>query len=165
MIAIGARLPSIALTSTRGELVDFSARSGAAVVFVYPYTGRPGVADPPGWDDIPGAHGSTPEAQGFRDHYAEFQQAGYEVFGVSGQSAAWQAEALSRLALPFRLLSDERFAFADALGLPRFTAGIDDFLTRLTLILRDGAVVNIVHPVLDPAGHARSLIEQLTGST
>lgn len=165
MIAIGGRLPSIELASTRGGFVDLSGLSGSSVVFAYPYTGRPGVADPPGWDEIPGAHGSTPQAQGFRDHYAAFQRSGYEVFGLSGQSTAWQAEAVSRLALPFQLLSDEGFAFADASGLPRFTAGTSDFLTRVTLIVRDGSVVNVVHPASDPAGHARSLLENLAGST
>lgn len=165
MIVAGARLPSIPLLSTRGGTIDLSAHSGAAVVFVYPYTGQPGVADPPGWDDIPGAHGSTPQAQGFRDHYQAFRRAGYDVFGLSGQTPEWQQEAASRLALPFALLSDERLALADAAGLPRFKAGTREFLARLTLIIRDGIVQGIVHPVLNPAGHASSLIGCLDRST
>lgn len=33
---------------------------GPVLVFVYPRTGQPGVANPPGWDAIPGARGCTP---------------------------------------------------------------------------------------------------------
>ena len=63
----GLALPNVALPSTLGGTLNLSAQSGTAVIYFYPWTGRPGLADPPGWDDIPGAHGSTPEAEGFRD--------------------------------------------------------------------------------------------------
>ena len=161
VIAPGVRLPSIALASTRGGMVDLSQLAGRSVVFVYPYTGRPGVPDPPGWDDIPGAHGSTPQAQGFGDQYGAFQAAGVEVYGLSGQASAWQQEATRRLGLPYALLSDEGLNFAGALGLPRFAAGERLFLTRLTLLIADGNVTAIFHPVLDPAGHARAVLERI----
>ena len=64
----------------RGDGQSEHAR-GRRVVYVYPWTGRPGVADPPGWDDIAGAHGSTPETEGFRDHYLRFRAQRIEVFG------------------------------------------------------------------------------------
>lgn len=45
-----------------GEMADLRALSfeGPVLVFVYPRTGQPGVANPPGWDAIPGARGCTP---------------------------------------------------------------------------------------------------------
>jgi len=161
MIATGTRLPAIALASTRGGAVDLSKLGGRAVVFVYPYTGRPGVPDPPGWDDIPGAHGSTPQAQGFRDLAAEFRQGGWDVFGLSGQSTAWQGEASARLGLPFALLSDEGFGFADAMGLARFWAGDRQFLARVTLLIQNGILADTFQPALDPAGHARALLDHI----
>ena len=69
----GAHLPGITLPSTLGGEVNLSTRPGAAIVYVYPWTGRPGLPDPPGWDDVAGAHGSTPETVSFRDRYASFQ--------------------------------------------------------------------------------------------
>ena len=42
------------------------------LMIVYPWTGRPGHPNPPDWDVIPGAHGSTPELEGFRDRAAAF---------------------------------------------------------------------------------------------
>ena len=57
--------PTSHSTQRRGEPVNLARRPGRAIVFVYPWTGRAGVANPPDWDDIPGAHGSTPETEGF----------------------------------------------------------------------------------------------------
>src|SRR5437867_10131308 len=70
-------------------------------------TGRPGTDLPDGWDSIPGARGCTPEACAFRDHHADLAAAGADVYGLSTQSTADQAEAAERLHLPFPLLSDE----------------------------------------------------------
>ena len=60
-IIAGTRLPDVALVATHGAPVNLARFQERAVVFVYPYTGTPGQPNPPGWDDIPGAHGSTPE--------------------------------------------------------------------------------------------------------
>ncbi len=157
----GASLPSIALAATKGGAVDLSTIEGAIVVYVYPYTGRPGVPDPPGWDDIPGAHGSTPETEGFRDLAPDYARAGVSIFGLSTQSTDWQSEMTRRLRVPFPILSDADFAFADALGLPRFQTEGVTYLERLTIIARDGLVERVFHPVPDPAGHAAGVLAAL----
>ncbi len=157
----GLDLPDIALASSRGDAVNLSTRKGAVVVFVYPWTGRPGVADPPGWDDIPGAHGSTPETEGFRDHYLRFRAQRIEVFGLSSQSGEHHAELISRLAVPFPLLSDENFAFKQAMALPTFEAGGTQYLKRLTLFVRDGRIAHAFYPIERPATHAREVIDWL----
>ena len=97
----GTRLPDVALPATRGANVNLARYQERAIVFVYPMTGTPGVANPPDWDVIPGAHGSTPEAEGFRDAYAEFELLGYEVFGLSGQSS--EISTLLRFGRAFRI--------------------------------------------------------------
>lgn len=157
----GLVLPDIALPSSRGGTVNLSARRGASVVYVYPWTGRPGFVDPPGWDDIPGAHGSTPETEGFRDYYLKFRAQRIEVFGVSGQSSEHHRELAARLAVPFALLSDERFRLRDALNLPTFTAGGAPYLKRLTLLIRDGRISHTFYPVERPASHAREVLDWL----
>lgn len=157
----GLRLPLVSLRATVGGDVDLWARPGPSVLFVYPWTGRPGYPNPPNWDAIPGAHGSTPEAEGFRDLHSEFDGRGVSIFGLSGQSAEEQAEFASRVRLPFALLSDAGFTFANALDLPRFETGGVTYLKRLTLILRDGAVEGIFHPVPDPASHPDEVLAAL----
>jgi peroxiredoxin len=166
---IGAALPSLVLPSTVGGTVELSGLgcegTGGAIVFLYPWSGRPGIANPPDWDNIPGAHGSTPEAEGFRDQYASFVGAGFQVYGLSGQSSGWQRELSDRLGLPFALLSDEPLALAQALRLPTFSTGGVTYLTRLTLVVRAGRIDDVVFPISDPGGHAGALIERLTAGS
>ena len=159
-LVAGLALPDVALQSTQGGKVSPS-WADRCVVYVYPWTGRPGFPNPPDWDDIPGAHGSTPEAEGFRDRYAVFEAAGFDVVGISGQTSEEQAEFAGRLGLPFALLSDAGFAFADALRLPRFETGGVVYLKRLTLIVRNGVIAETIYPVVRPGEHAGEVLARL----
>lgn len=154
----GLAVPDVALVSTRGADVNLCRHPGRAVVFVYPWAGRPGVANPPGWDQIPGAHGSTPEAEGFRDLHAQFVARGIDVFGLSAQSALEQREFAGRLQLPFPLLCDEDLRFAGVLGLPRFETGGTAYLARLTFVTSEGRLETVVYPVHPPNTHAADVL-------
>ena len=66
-LTVDTDIPDIPLPSTQGGETSLAEVPGLSIVFAYPWTGRPGLENPPNWDDIPGAHGSTPEAEGFRD--------------------------------------------------------------------------------------------------
>ncbi len=112
-------------------------------------------------DLIPGAHGSTPEAEGFRDAHTEFELLGYEIFGLSGQSSECQHAFAARAGISYLLLSDEKLAFADALKLPRFETGGVTYLKRLTMIVRNGIIYRVIYPVYSPGTHARELLESL----
>jgi peroxiredoxin len=160
-LVAGVVLPDVGLASTQGGAVNLRTRGGRCVVYVYPWTGRPGLADPPGWDDIVGAHGSTPETAGFRDLHGEFAALDVSVFGISTQSTEHQRELATRLGVPFALLSDAAFEFQRALGLPTFAAGRDRYLTRLTLVVQDGCIVRVFYPVHPPETHAREVLDWL----
>ncbi len=160
-LARGAPLPHIALPSSLGGDVNLATHPDAAIVYIYPWTGRPGLPDPPGWDDIAGAHGSTPETAGFRDRYARFRALGVEVFGLSAQDTAHQRELSSRLGVPFAILSDEKFELQKALRLPTFPAGGTPYLKRLTLYVRDGRIGHVFYPVHPPEMHAAEVLDWL----
>ena len=132
-----------------------------AIIYVYPWTGRPGLADPQGWDEIAGAHGSTPETAGFRDRYARFLELGVEVFGLSTQDTEHQLELSVRLGLPFPLLSDAAFRMQKALRLPTFEAGGAPYLRRLTLYVCDGRIGHLFYPVHPPEAHAVEVLDWL----
>jgi peroxiredoxin len=161
----GAEVPSVPLVATAGGTVDLAGRSraGTVVVFAYPRTGRPGVDTPTGWDDIPGARGCTPEACSFRDLSAEFAAAGAEVFGLSTQDPAYQAEAAERLGLPYSLLSDADLALASTLRLPTFEVEGSTLLRRLTMVLRNGRVERVLYPVFPPDRAAADALAALAG--
>jgi peroxiredoxin len=153
----GHRMPNLDLPTTSGGTVNLARLRGLAVVYCYTWTGRPGVANPQGWDDIPGAHGSTPEAEGFRDLHAGFMQVQTAVYGLSTQPTNYQRELVQRLALPFDLVSDEHFAVQRALALPTFATGGVTYLKRLTLAINDGRIERVYYPVSLPGAHAREV--------
>jgi peroxiredoxin len=158
----GVVMPSVTLPATSGAAVDL-ARVGRprAIVYVYPMTGTPGVPLMEGWDQIPGARGCTPETIGFREHYQELTGLGAEVFGLSSQDPAEQAEAAGRLELPFPLLSDSGLALADQLRLPTFPAGGVVRYKRLTLVLNQGRIEHAFYPVFPPDRHAAEVLAWL----
>jgi peroxiredoxin len=157
----GLKLPAVLLLATDGSDVLLAAMPGRSMVVVYPWTGQPGQPNPPGWDDIPGAHGSTPELEGFRDLYAALTARGVTIFGLSGQTSDYQREMAARLRLPFLILSDAEGLLAAALRLPSFTTGGETYLQRLTLVAEDGVIESVVYPVSDPAGHAAEMLKRL----
>jgi peroxiredoxin len=81
----GAELPSLSLPIAGGGQFDLrgGAATGTLVAFVYPRTGTPGVPLPPGWDDIPGARGCTPQSCAFRDRHGELSRLSATVVGIS----------------------------------------------------------------------------------
>ena len=156
-------MPALSLPATDGRQVALDALgSGRTVVYIYPMTGRPGVALPEGWDDIPGARGCTPESCGFRNLDAELRAAGaVQVFGLSSQPTGYQAEAVDRLHLPFAMLSDERLALADALGLPTFTVDGMRLYRRLTMTITGGTIEHVFYPIFPPDQHAQEVLDWL----
>jgi peroxiredoxin len=159
---VGAQLPDIALQASDGSWINLSKLPGHTVVFCYPFTGRPGHPNPPDWDNIPGAHGSTPQALAYSATYATFKMHQIKVFGLSFQTVEWQQDFATRNALPFLMLSDVNQAFSKALGLDTFQAGDQRFLTRRTLVITSGLIQNDIYPVLNPANNAQDVLSLFT---
>jgi peroxiredoxin/DNA-binding transcriptional MerR regulator len=159
----GVRLPALVLAATDGRRPRLDRLGpGRTVLFVYPLTGRPGVDQPEGWDTIPGARGCTAEACDFRDRHAELREAGADrVYGLSAQSRGYQREVVHRLRLPYPMLADPRLALAGELGLPTFEAGGMTLYRRLTLVVADGVIEHVFHPIGAPASHASEVLQWL----
>ena len=85
----GLALPDLELDSSQGRVSvrDFD------VIYLYPRTSRPGVPLPPGWDEMPGARGCTPQSCAFRDLYPDL---GVPVAGLSAQTLEDQLEFAER---------------------------------------------------------------------
>jgi peroxiredoxin len=161
----GLKLPALVLPATDGTVVDLSQFSGRTVVYVYPRTGRPGVALPEGWDAIPGARGCTPQSCGFRDHFAELGRLGVaRMFGLSTQDSDYQREAVERLHLPFSILSDHELRFTRTLRLPTFAVAGMTLLKRMTLVIDDGVIAKVFYPVFPPDKSADDVVAWLRAS-
>jgi peroxiredoxin len=158
----GIRLPALGLPATDGTHVDLGSLEGLTVVYVYPMTGRPGSALPPGWDEIPGARGCTPQSCAFRDHHAELLDAGAaRVFGLSTQNTDYQREAAERLHLPFPLLSDAALRLTTPLRLPVMLVAGSTLLKRMALIIENGVIMRVFYPVFPPDRNATDVLHWL----
>jgi peroxiredoxin len=159
-------MPRITLPTTDGDTMRVDAAPDGysrLVLYAYPRTGVPGVALPPGWNEIPGARGCTPESCGFRDHAAELGRLGAAVAGLSTQDTDYQREAAQRLHLPFPLVSDAEYELTNALRLPTFETSGMTLLRRLTLVVRDGVIERVFYPVFPPDTHAEEVLATLRG--
>src|SRR5215470_5100639 len=162
---VGMRLPSLALQATDGTQVDLAKLGGRTVVYVYPRTGRPGVALPEGWDAIPGARGCTPQSCSFRDHFSELKALGVaNLFGLSTQDSDYQREAVDRLHLPFAILSDAGLQLARALSLPTFEVAGVTLLKRMVLVIDDGVIAKAFYPIFPPDESAAVVVGWLRAS-
>jgi peroxiredoxin len=158
----GADLPSLSLPSTSGGEVDLAeAAKGTLVLYCYPRTGRPGEPLPPGWDEIPGARGCTPQSCAFRDHFAELQALGGAVLGLSAQPLEDQVEFADRVHLPYTVLSDPALRLADALRLPTFEVAGMRLYRRLTLVASERRIVKVFYPVFPPDRNASEVLSWL----
>src|SRR5262245_38654423 len=158
----GMAIPDLALPSTANRTVNLSRIAAPRIViYAYPMTGQPGKALPKDWDSIPGARGCTPETCGFRDHHKDLAKLHAEVFGISTQDTPYQQEMVTRLEVPFEVLSDEKLAFAHALELPTFDVEGMTLLKRLTLVVRNNRIEHVFYPVFPPDTHAEEVIAWL----
>jgi peroxiredoxin len=153
----GATLPDVVLSSSQGavNVRDFD------VLYVYPRTGRPGRPMLPGWDDIPGARGCTPQSCAFRDHHAELAGLGASVAGLSAQSLDDQVEFAERNHMPIPIISDEWLELARDPGLPTFDVEGLTLYKRLALISEGGRIVKVFYPVFPPDRNAQDVVDWL----
>jgi len=155
----GSAVPDLVLPSSRGavNLRDFE------VLYVYPRSGRPGRDLLPGWDDIPGARGCTPQSCAFRDHSAELAALGARVAGLSAQTLDDQIEFAQRNQMPFPVISDEWLELARDPGLPTFEVEGLTLYKRLALIAEQGRIVKVFYPVFPPDRNAQDVLDWLKG--
>jgi peroxiredoxin len=157
----GLALPDLTLPSSSGPVNLLELARERLVLYVYPRTGRPGQPMLPGWDDIPGARGCTPQSCAFRDHAAELAAMGARVAGLSAQSLDDQVEFAERNRMPFPVVSDERLELAHALGLPTFEVEGSRLYKRVTLVAEQGRIAKVFYPVFPPDRNAQDVLTWL----
>ena len=160
----GLDLPSLRLPSSSGPVNLAELARERLMLYVYPRTGKPGRPMLPGWDDIPGARGCTPQSCGFRDHAAELAAFGACVAGLSAQSLADQIEFAERNRMQFPVVADERLELARALDLPTFEVEGLTLYKRLALVAESGRIVKVFYPVFPPDRNAEEVVAWLERS-
>jgi peroxiredoxin len=157
----GARVPSLLLESSARpvDLAELAAERLA--LYVYPRAGRPGVPSLPGWDEIPGARGCTPQSCGFRDHEAELRELGARVAGLSAQTLDDQVEFAERNHITYPVIADPELLLRQALALPTFEVAGRTLYKRLALVAERGEIVKVFYPVFPPDRNAADVVAWL----
>jgi peroxiredoxin Q/BCP len=112
-------------------------------------------------DDTPGC---TREACAFRDHFAQFQQQGAVVLGVSTDPAAAHDKFVQKFRLPFPLLADEDRKLVEAYGVwgeKVFMGRKYQGTHRVTFLIGGDGRIRKIWPEVKPDEHAAEVLAAL----
>ena len=91
-LQVGDKAPAVLGVNQDGKEIMLSDFAGKKIVlYFYPKDSTPGC---------------TAQACSLRDNYSELQKAGYEVIGVSADSASSHQKFIAKQNLPFNLIAD-----------------------------------------------------------
>ena len=148
MLEIGTKAPAFELPDQDGNMHTLEEYRGKKVIlYFYPKDNTPGC---------------TAEACSLRDGYAQLKAAGYEIVGVSRDSAASHARFAERHELPFTLIADTDLKLNEAFGVWRKKkmAGREYMGTvRTTFIIDENGVVTDVIEKVDTKNSAAQIID------
>lgn len=101
-LKVGDKIPEVLGTDQNGNVVESSSFKGKKLaLYFYPKDNT---------------SGCTAEACSLRDGYEELRAAGYEVIGVSKDSAKSHQGFISKYNLPFNLIADTETSLNQAFG-------------------------------------------------
>jgi peroxiredoxin Q/BCP len=111
------------------------------------------------------SRGCTMEACNFRDLAAEFEAAGAQRVGISGDSPSKQKEFATVNNLDYTLLSDQGNAVGIRFGIKRKVAIGPLAFKRLTYVIgTDRRVLEVIHSELNMNEHAARALQVLARS-
>ncbi|MBA3808527.1 MAG: redoxin domain-containing protein [Solirubrobacterales bacterium] len=144
---VGRPLPDVQLQYAHEAFLSLAGLAGrrSLVVFFYPATEESMTPDE-------GLASGVDErrAVAWMGCEEKLQRMGYDVIGVSSQSAIEQARFASLIPLPFILLSDPELKLSDhPLHLPTTGARSERVYEPLALVVRRQEIVRVFHPI-DP---------------
>jgi thioredoxin-dependent peroxiredoxin len=146
----GQPAPDFELTGDAGEPVRLSDLRGRPVVlYFYPR------------DDTPGC---TKQACSFRDAYAEFEERGVTILGLSPDTEASHVEFKQKYGLPFTLLADPDHEVAELYGVwvEKNAYGKKSMgIKRSTFVIDAGGNVAKAMPGVKPERHADTVLAAL----
>ena len=148
-VAIDQPVGDFQIPATSKQTVSLAALKGKQVViYFYPKDSTPGC---------------TTEGQGFRDHYAEFQAANTEVFGVSRDSLKSHENFKAKQGFPFELLSDKDEALCqlfDVIKLKKLYGKEYMGVDRSTFLIDKNGVLRHEWRGVKVPGHVEAVLEQ-----
>ena len=148
----GEVAPRFSMTADDGALVTNDGLAGQRyVLYFYPK------------DDTPGC---TTQACSLRDNWSRVTDTGIQLFGVSPDSVKSHVRFRDKYRLPYRLLSDEGHAVAEAFGVwieKSFAGRTYHGNERTTFVIGPDGRVEAVLPRVKPDEHVDLLLGAVAG--
>lgn len=126
------------------ELSDYAGKK--LILFFYPKASTPGC---------------TAEVCDLRDHYQDLRDKGYELLGVSADSARRQTNFINKNDLPFPLLADEEKTVLNAYGVwgKKKNFGREyDGIFRTTFVIDERGVIEDVFKKVKTKAHTAQIL-------
>ena len=147
MLEVGTKAPNFTLNDKDGRSISLSDFLGKKVViYFYPKDNTPGC---------------TAEACSLRDGYETLRAAGYEVIGVSKDSAASHRKFAEKHNLPFTLIADTELQLNEAFGVWRekkMCGRVGMGTVRTTFIIDENGVVADIIEKVKTADHSNQIL-------
>ena len=147
-LKIGDKAPqfdALDQNGNRRQLSDY--RGKKLVLFFYPKASTPGC---------------TVEACNLRDNYLLFLAKGYDLLGVSADTAKRQQNFITKNNLPFPLLADVEKEVINAYkvwGLKKFMGREYDGIYRTTFVIDENGIIEQVITKVKTKAHTEQLLE------
>lgn len=150
MLQPGDRMPDFEVVDQDGNTVRSSDLLGKkTIIYFYPKDNTPGC---------------TAEACSLRDNYSALTEAGYNVVGVSKDSAASHRRFRDKYSLPFVLLSDTSVQMLQAFGAwgeKKMYGKTTSGTLRRTFIFDENGILERVIEKVDTKDHASQILGKL----
>ncbi len=144
----GDKAPNFEALDQNGNTIKLSDFKGKKLVlFFYPKASTPGC---------------TMEACNLRDNYQMFLAKGYDVLGVSADSAKRQQNFIEKNNLPYPLLADENKKVIAAYGVwgpKKFMGREFDGIHRVTFIINENGIIDEVITKVKTKEHTSQILK------
>ncbi|MTE25800.1 thioredoxin-dependent thiol peroxidase [Winogradskyella ouciana] len=145
----GDKAPDFSAKDEKGNTVSLSDYKGKKlVVFFYPKASTPGC---------------TAEACNLNENYDRFKSKGYEILGVSADSAKRQSNFKNKYGFQYPLLADEDKNVIEAFGVwgpKKFMGREYDGIHRTTFIIDENGIIEDVITKVKTKAHTSQILSE-----
>ncbi len=145
----GDKAPNFTAQDEQGNTISLTDYKGKKLIlFFYPKASTPGC---------------TAEACNLRDNYQILKDKGYDLLGVSADSAKRQSNFKNKNGFPFPLLADEDKAVINAFGVwgpKKFMGREYDGIHRKTFVIDENGCIERVIDKVKTKDHTAQILEE-----
>ncbi len=147
-LKVGDKAPNFQAKDQDGNTISLNDYKGKKLVlFFYPKASTPGC---------------TVEACNLRDNYERFQSLGYDILGVSADSAKRQSNFKNKYDFPYPLLADEDKSVINAFGVwgpKKFMGREYDGIHRTTFVINENGEIEDVITKVKTKAHTDQILK------